>query len=68
MDIYSNQNNSEYKIFITWREDNLAQKDIYRYTAKFDGKNSLIYKNGVHIYRYFKNKNEFEDKPDYKNG
>ena len=34
MDIYSNQNDNEYQIFITWREDNLSQKDVYRFNCK----------------------------------
>lgn len=68
MDIFSNQNNNEYQIFITWREDNLAQKDIYRLVAKPTSNGDLKYENGIHIYRLFDKKNKFEDKIDYTNG
>lgn len=67
MDIYP-YNKNEYKIFITWREDNLAQKDIYRFTAIPDNRGTLNYTNGIHIYRYYKNRNKFEDKVDYTDG
>ncbi len=66
-DIYKAENN-EYKIFITWREDNLAQKDIYRFSANLDKKGNLKYKNGIHIYRNFNPKGKYEDILDYKNG
>ena len=68
MDIYSNQNDDEYQIFITWREDNLAQKDIFRFRGKLDYSGSLKYKDGVHIYRFYDKKNKFEDKIDYIDG
>ena len=68
MDIYSDQNDNEYQIFITWREDNLAQKDIYRFRGKLDYSGSLKYKDGVHIYRFYDKKNKFEDKIDYIDG
>lgn len=57
-----------YNIFITWREDNLAQKDIYKFRAKKDKNGNLKYKNGVHIYRFFDKDNRFEDKIDYTDG
>ena len=65
-DIYPDK--SGYQIYITWREDNLAQKDIYRFTVKPDKYGNLKYKNGVHIYRYYDSKNNFEDKVDYLTG
>ena len=65
MDIYTSEDNSEYQVYITWREDNLAQKDIYRFMAKPDINGNLLYKNGLHIYRYFDKKNDSEDKVDY---
>ena len=68
MDIYTSEDNSEYQVYITWREDNLAQKDIYRFMAKPDINGNLLYKNGLHIYRYFDKKNDSEDKVDYNNG
>ena len=68
MDIFSKQNDNEYKIFITWREDKLAQKDIYRFDATDIGNGVLKYKNGVHIYRYFDSKNKFKDETDYTDG
>ena len=68
MDIYSDQNDNEYQIFITWREDNLSQKDIYRFRGKLDYSGSLKYKDGVHIYRFYDKKNKFEDKIDYIDG
>ena len=40
MDIFPDKN--FYNIFITWREDNLAQKDIYKFRAKKD-KNGLTF-------------------------
>lgn len=67
MDIFSNQNNSEFQIFITWRENNLAQKDIYRFKGKLNKNGNIDYKDGIHIYRYF-DKNKIEDKIDYKDG
>jgi len=67
MDIYPDKQN-EYKIFITWREDNLAQKDIYRFTGKLDNEGNLKYKNGIHIHRSYNDKNSFEEKTDYTNG
>ncbi len=66
MDIYSND--SEYQIFITWREDNLAQKDIYRFNAKPDKNGKLIYKDGIHIYRYYDDQNKYTEKIDYTDG
>ena len=39
MDIY--QDKTDYKIFITWREDNLAQKDIYRFQGKLNSKGNI---------------------------
>ena len=68
MDIYFDNKKDEYKIFITWREGNLAQKDIYRFCGKSDNSNNIKYKNGVHIYRFYNNKNNFEDKVDYTDG
>ena len=68
MDIYANQNDNEYQIFITWREDNLAQKDVYRFRGKLDYNGNLKYENGVHIYRFYNKTNKFEDKIDYING
>lgn len=66
LDIYQNKD-SEYSIFITWREDNLAQKDIYRFKAKNDN-GILKYNNGIHIYRTFEGKTKYKDKVDYKDG
>ena len=68
MDIFSNQNDNEYQVFITWREDNLLQKDIYRFKAKKDSKGNLNYRNGIHIYRLYDDKNKFEDTIDYTDG
>ena len=68
MDIFANQNNNIYKIFITWRENNLAQKDIYRFDAKLNKDGNLVYNNGIHIYRFYNTNNHFEDKIDYTNG
>ena len=68
MDIYQDKDGKEYSIFITWREDNLAQKDIYRFKAKFNLKGELEYKNGIHIYRYYDSRNKYEDKIDYIDG
>ena len=45
MDIYFDNKKDQYKIFITWREDNLAQKDIYRFSGKSDNSNNIKYKN-----------------------
>ena len=67
MDIFANQNNTEFQIFITWREDNLAQKDIYRFRGKLDNNGNIEYKDGIHIYRYF-DKQKTEDKIDYTDG
>ena len=67
-DIFPDKNNNEYKIFITWREDNLIQKDIYRFTAKKDKNGSIKYKNGLHIYRYYNPDKSYTDKIDYKDG
>ncbi len=67
MDIYSDKQENEYQIFITWREDNLAQKDVYRFKAKSDKNGVLKYNNGIHIYRFYDN-NNIEDKTDYVNG
>lgn len=66
MDIYKDK--GEYKIYISWRENNLAQKDIYRFSAKPDNKGLLKYTNGIHIYRFYDKNNKFEDKPDYTDG
>lgn len=68
MDIYANQNNNEYQIFITWREDNLAQKDIYRFNCKTDNNGTLKYTKGIHIYRFYNSDGNFEDKIDYTDG
>jgi hypothetical protein len=74
MDIYAidksanNKSNEDFQIFITWRENNLAQKDIYRFKASYDKNGNLNYKNGIHIYRFYDTKNHFEDKVDYTNG
>lgn len=68
MDIFPDLNNENYKIFITWREDNLAQKDIYRFEAHKNNCQTLTYKNGVHIYRYFNSDGSFEDSTDYTDG
>ena len=68
MDIYQDKKGKEYSVFITWREGNLAQKDIYRFKAKFNSKGELEYKNGIHIYRYYDSRNKFEDKIDYIDG
>ena len=68
MDVYSNPKEDEYQIFITWRENHLAQKDIYRFKAKLDKNQTLKYKDGTHIYRIYGNKNKFEDKTDYTDG
>ncbi len=68
MDIFPDNTAGKYKIFITWREDNLAQKDIYRFTATDRGDGILEYKNGTHIYRTFASKDKFEDKVDYTDG
>ena len=67
-DIYANQNNDEYQIFITWREDNLAQKDIYRFSGKLDKNGTLKYTKGIHIYRFYDSNGKFEDKIDYTDG
>lgn len=67
MDIYNNNSADEYQIYITWREDGLAQKDIYRFVAKADGNGNLKYTNGIHIYRFYDN-NKYEDKIDYTDG
>jgi len=67
-DIVSDKNENSYKIFITWREDNLAQKDIYRFVANADKNGVLRYNKGVHIIRTFNKDKTFEDKIDYKNG
>jgi len=61
------KNKNEYQIFITWREDNLAQKDIYRFIAKKEKDNILSYKNAIHIYRYFE-KDKIFDETDYIDG
>ena len=66
MDIY--QNKDEYQVFITWREDNLAQKDIYRLCCKLDNNGDLRYEDGIHIYRFYNNKNDYTDVIDYTNG
>ncbi len=69
MDIYPDYNKTgNFQIFITWREDTLAQKDIYRFNAIKDKNGKLNYKNGTHIYRFYETKNKFEDKIDYKDG
>lgn len=66
MDVYKNEDT--YQIFITWREDNLAQKDIYRFIAEPDNNGILKYKNGVHIYRIYNDKYHYDDKLDYIDG
>ena len=68
MDIVSDSDNENYKIFITWREDNLAQKDIYRFEAQKSSDRILTYKNGIHIYRYFNPDGSFEDSTNYTDG
>ncbi len=68
MDIFANENNKEYQIFITWRENNLAQKDIYRFSGKSDGNNCIKYTKGIHIYRYYNENGKQEDKIDYNDG
>jgi hypothetical protein len=68
MDIYQDNNTKDYQIFITWREDNLAQKDIYRFKGKLTDGENIKYDNGVHIYRFFNSKNNYEDKIDYTYG
>ena len=68
MDVFPDKNNQEYQIYITWRENTLAQKDIYRFTAKEDKNGVLKYKNGVHIYRTFDTKGGYVDTTDYKDG
>lgn len=68
MDIYNDTLTNEYQIYITWREDGLAQKDIYRFIATTDASGNLKYKNGIHIYRYYDNNNKYEDKFDYTDG
>ena len=68
MDIYANQNDDEYQIFITWRENNLAQKDIYRFNCKPDKNGTLKYSKGIHIYRFYNSDKNFEDKIDYIDG
>ena len=68
MDIYTNQNENEYQIFITWREDNLAQKDIYRFNCKLTNNGTLKYTKGSHIYRFYNSNGKFEDKIDYVDG
>ena len=67
-DIYQNGDDSEYRIFISWREDKLAQKDIYRFKAKLQKDGTLTYKDGVHILRYYDLKGNFEDTVNYKDG
>ena len=67
MDVYPDKKDGDYHIFITWREDNLAQKDIYRFFAKSGSDNELKYENGIHIYRNFSG-DKFEDKIDYIDG
>ena len=63
-----NQNTDEYQIFITWREEYLAQKDIYRFRGKLDRNGTLKYTKGIHIYRFYDSKGKFEDKVDYTDG
>lgn len=67
-DIYTNQNNDKYQIFITWRENNLTQKDIYRFNCKSDKNRTLKYTKGIHIYRFYDSNGKFEDKIDYTDG
>ncbi len=68
MDIYANEYDNEYKIFITWRENNLAQKDIYRFNGKLDKNGNIQYSSGIHIYRLYNKDNSYEDKVDYTDG
>ena len=68
MDIIPGNVNGEYHIFITWRENNLAQKDIYRFYAKKDENGTLTYKNGLHILRIYDTDGTFNDKIDYVDG
>ena len=67
MDVFQDKLGSEYKVFITWREDNLAQKEIYRFKAKPEANGCLNYQDGELVYRTF-DKNEFEDKVAYTDG
>ncbi len=67
MDIYANQNDNEYQVFITWREDNLIQKDIYRFNCRLVDNSILKYTKGIHIYRFY-DKGKIEDKTDYIDG
>ncbi len=67
LSIYPDNMDKTYKIFISWREDNLAQKDIYRFNAKETNEGVLEYKKGEHILRNFE-KNGFEDEIDYTDG
>lgn len=68
MDILPDINENEYQIFITWRENNLAQKDVYRFKAVKKDKDILEYKDGIHIYRTYNKDGGFEDKLDYQDG
>lgn len=68
MDIIPDKNNNEYQIFITWREDNLAQKDIYRFNAIKDKDGNLAYKNGVHISRSYNPDKTYKDELNYSDG
>ncbi|MBQ9245083.1 hypothetical protein IJ182_02315 [bacterium] len=65
MDIYPAKQDNMYKVFITWREDNLAQKDIYRFNANVSNPTTLKYLGGEHIIRSFDLNNKDEDKNDY---
>lgn len=68
MDICPDKRVDEYNIFITWREDNLAQKDFYKFVAKLDDNGKLKYKKGIHFYRFYNSDGTFEEKPDYNDG
>ena len=66
-DVVPNKDDNGYRIYITWREDNLGQKDIYQFLAKKTASNTLSYKNGIHIYRFYEKKS-YTDEVDYTNG
>lgn len=66
-DIYPDEKIGGYQVFITWREDNLAQKDIYRFKLTDNKDGTYSYKDGVHIYRFYNSK-KYEDELDYNDG
>ncbi len=67
LSIYADKSDKTYKIFMSWRENNLLQKDIFRFIANKTANGVLEYKNGLHILRYFE-KTGIEDKTDYTDG